>query len=989
MDLLASDGEGSDLEKQGIVPLDAVKKRVKDLKLALDKTQSQKEQESLNKDIKALQETLILYQSYPKKREWRQDAKILKLRAGIVVQLKALTETMLKMQTAHASIEQNRIALRNVLQMYLDARKNLKKLLDKKYPIKKRKRLSRLMKRLKRRLKGKLKELKKSKSSLKALNKLLVANQLMLEKVRKRMLSPPPVRRPAPRRAAPKPPEDNKKRRRRRRRRRAKKPAGPPPLTASQRRKLEKKQEREARIDQLTNFFRRQEFRRYRMESVYLRLHKQDEELNKEVTEGYVHLYNYMLYRMENLYKLYSAKAEGGLLHQKLFSLNKDVFVKAAKHTTEVVTSSHKQVAGITATIMKAAGEYQKKSGFVLLILVLLVPFVLLGIGFYVRRWLLSFSQGLAERMKEDGEAKQALELLVLAALVTYRLVLPTVIFGGLLFLAFMLNFPKGWTSMLWTVSLTIVTLRAIWLLANQLLADDPNRRVLKIFDDNLTRRFRRTIKWLSGFALFYMPFLELVRVLGYSKPLYDLLNAGFYAVIWFGAVLSFMRKAPPVDPDDPEAAPPRNEEEASNRRWSLILGYRVYPVLLFFATVLFGLYIWGYRNLAGYIGKAALISLFLISISSTIYQGLRALVFWIFGLSGKGKGLIKVNSRVAFYISRLSRAAIAVLLGFFTLGLILEAWQVPGGFKAVFKLINTPFLSVKGTRLSFISIVKFVLVFGGALWLQGWLKRKLSESIYPIFQISPGVEHAANTVVGYIVIIVGVLAGLQVMGMSIGVLAVFAGVIGIGVGFGLQNVANNFISGLIITFGRPVAVGDVIEVGGVYGIVRKISARSMTLETIDSRIVLVPNSQIITSQVINWSLGPPYVWIKMGVGVAYGSDVDLVKKTLLDIAAEHPVTLKSPPPKVVFAEFNSSSLDFILLVAIADPMAKGGILSELRFATNEKFAELDIEMPFPQQDLHLDGNVSEAFDKVGNYFESMQGQNVKTPDSLFPSKSS
>lgn len=978
LDLLAGEGDDSDQEKQGILPLENVKKRLKETKLLLDKNHAQKQQDILSKRLKSLQELLISYQSYPKKRNWRRDKEILRVRAAIVVQIKALTETLLRLQTSYASIEQHNSGLRNVLKMYMDARKNLKSLLEKKFPIKKRRVLRRVMKRIKRRLKRRSAKMKKSIRSLRKINNEIHRNQAMLERVRKRMLNPPPARRPAPRRrAVPKAvPKKKKRRRRRRRGRKKKEPTAPPPLTRAQRRKLELKQEREQRLEFLTNTLRRQEFSRYRMESIYLRTHKQDEELNKEMLQAYVYLYSYTLYQMNELYRLYAAKAEGGMLHQKPFSANKTLFGQVTEHTTNIITQSHKQAASIWQVGYKAAEKFQKESGLLLLILTLLIPFLLIGFSFFIRSRLYKWSEKITEKMKTDPDGKQFWELLGLCADVTRRLVILSAVFGSLLIVIEVLAFPKAWAQMMWTIGTTVVILRAIWLSANQLLAADPEKRVIKVFDDQLTRRFRGTIKWLSGFALFYMPFLELLRVMEYPKAFYELCDAGFYAVIWLGAILSFMRKAPPEDTSEEEqegSTTRQRETQETQRRWSLILGYRVYPVLLLIATVVFAIYVAGYRNLAGYLGRAFLLTVFFLSISSTLYQGLKSLVFWVFGLKDPDKGLIKVNTQIAFYISRFSRVVIGVLLGFFTLGLILEAWQVPGGFKAVIKLINYPFLNVKGTRLSFLSIVKFVIVFGSALWLSKWLQKKLSEAVYPIFRMTPGSVHAANTIVGYVVVIVGILTGLQVMGMSIGVLAVFAGVIGIGVGFGLQNIASNFISGLIITFGRPVAVDDVIEVDGVYGIVRKISARSMMLETIDSRIVLVPNSDIIASQVINLSLGPPYVWIKMGVGVSYGSDVRLVEQTLMDIAKEHPMTLNNPAPKVVFAEFNSSSLDFILRVAIRDPMAQSAILSALRFATNAKFDELGIEMPFPQQDLHLDGEVTEAIGKVGEFLEQRE----------------
>ncbi|MCB9637806.1 MAG: mechanosensitive ion channel [Myxococcales bacterium] len=148
---------------------------------------------------------------------------------------------------------------------------------------------------------------------------------------------------------------------------------------------------------------------------------------------------------------------------------------------------------------------------------------------------------------------------------------------------------------------------------------------------------------------------------------------------------------------------------------------------------------------------------------------------------------------------------------------------------------------------------------------------------------------------------------------------------------------------------------------GGLIGEVKEISTRSVTIETFDGRLVLIPNAEILTSKVINWSLGPSYVWVKAEVGVAYGSDTRLVQKLLLEIAQRHPKVLTNPQPAVRFNSFGSSSLDFALWIAVADPVTRFAVLSELRYEIDDVFREHDIVIAFPQQDIHLNANLEEV----------------------------
>jgi small-conductance mechanosensitive channel len=217
------------------------------------------------------------------------------------------------------------------------------------------------------------------------------------------------------------------------------------------------------------------------------------------------------------------------------------------------------------------------------------------------------------------------------------------------------------------------------------------------------------------------------------------------------------------------------------------------------------------------------------------------------------------------------------------------------------------------------------------------------------------GVRQAIATIFHYVFVFIGFLIILSTAGIDVTALNVLAGAIGIGVGFGLQTIANNFISGLIILFERPIKVGDRIQVGDVTGDVVRIAARATSIRTNDNIDIIVPNADFISSQVINWSHSDREVRLHVPVGVSYSSDPEKVREILLEVASEHKGVLKSPAPDVIFVEFGDSSLNFDLRVWTSDYITKPKILrSDMNFAIRKKLKERGIEIPFPQRDVHI-----------------------------------
>jgi small-conductance mechanosensitive channel len=215
------------------------------------------------------------------------------------------------------------------------------------------------------------------------------------------------------------------------------------------------------------------------------------------------------------------------------------------------------------------------------------------------------------------------------------------------------------------------------------------------------------------------------------------------------------------------------------------------------------------------------------------------------------------------------------------------------------------------------------------------------------------GLKDSITTITIYLVWAIGIFISLRMIGVSSTSLTVVFGALSIGLGFGLQNIFNNFISGIILLFERPIQVGDAVEINGVWGVVQKINVRATLVQTYDNASLIIPNSEFISNKVTNWSFKDHRIRRVITVGVAYGSDTALVAGTLTEIAARAQWVLKSPEPDVLFSDFGDSALIFKLRVwTLVDHMVK--VETHIRFEIERLFRERHIEMPFPQRDIHI-----------------------------------
>ncbi len=252
-------------------------------------------------------------------------------------------------------------------------------------------------------------------------------------------------------------------------------------------------------------------------------------------------------------------------------------------------------------------------------------------------------------------------------------------------------------------------------------------------------------------------------------------------------------------------------------------------------------------------------------------------------------------------------------------------------------------------------SILLLLILFASVIIIERIVQKQLIRRFLSRTKLQPSLQFGLSRIIGYTLIAVGFYVAFQLVGVDLSSLAIIAASLGVGIGFGLQNIINNLVSGIIILAERPISIGDRIEVAGVAGRVTKIQLRSTTVVTNDNITMIVPNADFISNTVTNWSHGDPKVRIRVPVGVAYGSDLKLLQRLLLEAAAEHPKALRDPSPVVLFTEFGDSSLNFELGVWTQEMTATPiHFTSEMNFIIDQKLRENDIEIPFPQRDLHV-----------------------------------
>ncbi|MCB0378689.1 MAG: mechanosensitive ion channel [Bdellovibrionales bacterium] len=285
---------------------------------------------------------------------------------------------------------------------------------------------------------------------------------------------------------------------------------------------------------------------------------------------------------------------------------------------------------------------------------------------------------------------------------------------------------------------------------------------------------------------------------------------------------------------------------------------------------------------------------------------------------------------------------------------------EVSNIFSKLGKLVYYPLFEIRGHDVSLSSLILMITLLWGFSWLSKWVERFIHKALL-YKDVDPGIKGSIERFSRYGVIIVGAFISLSTIGINLSSLTALGAVVGVGIGFGLQNITQNFISGIIILLERPIKKGDIVHVKGISGRVLDIKARSTLILTRDDIVIIVPNSQFITEQVINDSFSGDKLRMHIRVGVAYGSDVEKVTEVLMSVAKDHDKVLQTPPPTVTLDEFGDSSLNFSLRVWTPELWFSDIVLSEIRYEITHRFAQAGVTIPFPQRDLHIKTMVDPA----------------------------
>jgi len=250
--------------------------------------------------------------------------------------------------------------------------------------------------------------------------------------------------------------------------------------------------------------------------------------------------------------------------------------------------------------------------------------------------------------------------------------------------------------------------------------------------------------------------------------------------------------------------------------------------------------------------------------------------------------------------------------------------------------------------------VLAFVLTLWAAYLLSASVRFALEEDVYPRVGVTSGLSYALSSLLNYGLLTLGFLAGLAVLGLDLTRLTVLAGAFGVGIGFGLQSMVNNFVSGLILLFERPIHVGDIIEAGDLQGTVRRIGIRASVVRTFSGAEIIVPNAQLVTDRVTNWTLSDRHRRIDLPVGLSYSAPPRKVMEMLEAVARAHPHVLRQPAPQAFFTGFGDSSINFELR-AWTDQFEKWfQIRSELATAIYDAGQAAGIAFPFPQREVRL-----------------------------------
>ncbi len=487
-----------------------------------------------------------------------------------------------------------------------------------------------------------------------------------------------------------------------------------------------------------------------------------------------------------------------------------------------------------------------------------------------------------------------------------------------------------------------------------------PHMRLVDIADESAARAYRLAvaIAALHGLDLFITRIApDLFLPVAFQE-----LTGAVVAMLHVALTLLFIRAL--------RGARALSEAQAEQAPGHFLFGwvrYAFHLALLLLLLIVLAL-LFGYIALAHFIARQMVFTAALAAALYLLHHLADALVKSAFDPRSHVGSFLRANLLVSE--STIARAGVVfstlvdittVLVG---LPLILMQWAV--NWLDVLATVRQLFFGFKVGNIVIepvnilLGLVVFLIGLGLVRLFIIWLERRVLARA----EMDDGIRHSLLTVARYTGIVGAFLVGISVAGVNLASLALFGGALGIGIGFGLQTIVNNFVSGLILLAERPIKAGDWIKTSGGEGVVRRIKVRSTEIETFDRCTIIIPNSQLISEPVSNWFHATRMGRVRLPVGVSYDADPEVVSDILLKCAKAHPRALANPAPFVLFTGFGESSLDFELRVYIGDAGYMTSTASDLRYAIFRELRQAGIEIPFPQRDLHIRELPADMFDR-------------------------
>jgi small-conductance mechanosensitive channel len=364
---------------------------------------------------------------------------------------------------------------------------------------------------------------------------------------------------------------------------------------------------------------------------------------------------------------------------------------------------------------------------------------------------------------------------------------------------------------------------------------------------------------------------------------------------------------------------------------------------------------LWGHKALASHVFISLIRSIATALVFALFLYIARGGLEWLFRSSPLRRASMLDDDATEAIIRRLGHFLDVVIVSLILIPAVLMIWGVYDTLQEATEGLLGLGFGLGSHRIT----IGLVILSTGILYasfLASWIVQKLLvDEVFFKRRVERGVRLSIARLAHYAIMVAGLLAAISALGFEIGKITLMLSALGVGIGFGLQSIVNNFVSGLILLFERPVRVGDYIEIaGGKWAEIKHIGIRATTVLTFDRANQIIPNADLVSNQVTNWTLSNRQIRLILPVGVAYGSDVPLVMETLVNCADAVPNVASSPSPQVLFLSFGESTLDFELRLFVNDADNRLKVRSELNQEIDRRFREKGIEIAFPQRDLHL-----------------------------------